>query len=354
MPSYLDKATKKWFCKFYYQDANGKRRQKLKRGFNLKREADAWERQFLTELRSEHEALTLNWPDFVDLYDRDTAPTLAQHTLQTRGYLFKNHVRDAFYQPIGEIAPNTIQTWVNSLTDEFSLAHAQNIYKQMRAIFNHATRLYGLNPNPCQRIRPPTKREAPGEMQFWTYEEFAQVIDNIENIKGRTAVILLYWSGIRKGELLALQWADLQGNTLTINKSMQRLGGKSVVTPPKTAGSVRDILLPSQATEALQVWRESSPQTAGDDYIFDWEKRFIEQGIMDGCKRSGIKRIRVHDLRHSHASYLVSKGASIKLISKRLGHTKTSITLDTYSHLFPSDEHSIISIMEEENKIVSN
>ena len=350
MPSYQDKTTKKWFCKFYYQDADGKRRQKLKRGFNLKREADAWEREFLTELRAEHEALNLNWPEFVDLFDKDTAKTLAEHSYQTRSYILRNHVRDAFNQPVSEIMPNTIQAWTNSLAENNSLTHARNIYTQMRAVFNHAMRLYGLSPNPCHRVRPPTKREAPEEMQFWTYEEFAQVIDNIDDIKARTAVILLYWSGIRKGELLALQWADFKGNTLNISKSLQRLRGRSVVTPPKTAGSVREILLPSQATEALLAWRGSSPQIADDDCIFDWEKRFIEQGIMDGCEGSGVKRIRVHDLRHSHASYLISRGANIKLIAKRLGHTKTSVTLDTYSHLFPSDEHSIVDIMESEIK----
>jgi integrase len=348
MPSYQDKTTKKWFCKFYYQDADGKRRQKLKRGFNLKREADAWERQFLTELRAEHEALTLNWPEFVDLFDKDTAPTLAEHSQQTRGYILRNHVRGAFRQPIGEITPNTIQAWTNTLTDNISLTHAKNIYTQMRAVFNHAMRLYGLNPNPCHRVRPPTKREPPEEMQFWTYDEFSQVISNIEDTKSRTAIILLYWSGIRKGELLALLWSDLQGDTLSISKSMQRLGGRSVITPPKTAGSVRDIMMPSQALEALLAWREVTPQNADHDHIFDWEKRFIEQGIKDGCEMAGVKRIRVHDLRHSHASYLISRGANIKLIAKRLGHTKTSVTLDTYSHLFPSDEHEMISIMEAE------
>lgn len=292
----------------------------------------------------------MDWPDFVDLFDKDTAKTLAEHSRQTRAYILKNHVRNAFNQPISEISPNTIQAWTNSLTEDISLTHAKNIYTQMRAVFNHAMRLYGLNPNPCHRVRPPSKRETPPEMQFWTYEEYIQVIDNIEDIKARTAIILLYWTGIRKGELLALQWSDLYGDTLNISKSLQRLSGKSVVTPPKTAGSVRDILLPSQALEALLMWRESSPQVADTDYVFDWEKRFIEKGILEGCKSSGVKRIRVHDLRHSHASYLISRGANIKLVAKRLGHIKTSVTLDTYSHLFPSDERTIVDIMESEIK----
>lgn len=350
MPAYQDKKTKTWYCRFYYGDPDGARCQKMKRGFKLKRDAEAWEREFLAAIKANHEALSLNWPDFVDLYNKDTEGTIAKSTKQTRFYMNKNHIRHAFNQPIGEIKPSTIQAWTNELTNDYSLSHSKKIYKHMRAVFNHAARLYGLNPNPCHRIRPPMKREVPQEMQFWTYEEFSKIIDNIEDIKAKTAIILLYWSGIRKGELLALQWSDINANKLRINKSLQRIEGRSLVTPPKTPGSIREIILPSQAVDALEEWRGALWGVHDSDFIFYWEKCFIEDGIRQACRDSGVKRIRVHDLRHSHASYLISKGANIKLISKRLGHTKTSITLDTYSHLFPSDEHLLIDLMESEDK----
>jgi integrase len=181
-------------------------------------------------------------------------------------------------------------------------------------------------------------------MQFWTYEEFQKAIKAIDNIKARTAITLLYYSGMRKGELLALTWEDLKGNKLTINKSYQRLHGQDLITPPKTSSSVRTILLPSQATEALHEWRRHSIS----ETIFPFEKEFIEKAIKEVSLETGIKRIRVHDLRHSHASYLISRGANIVLVAKRLGHAKPAETLNTYSHLFPDDEVKLIDIMENE------
>ncbi len=353
MPAYLDPKTQKWYCRFYYEDVDGNRCQKMKRGFELKREALAWERDFLMNIKPEDEAILLPWSRFVDKYNEDTQNTISAHTLQTRTYIMKNHISKAFKKSVNEITPNEIQNWTNGLSERFSLTHSRNIYKQMRAVFNHAMRLYGLHPNPCQRVRPPVKREVAKPMVFWTYDEFSEFILHVSDIKANTAIKLLYWSGIRKGELLALLWSDIEDRTLSISKSYQRLSGESVVTPPKTSGSVRELLLPKQALDALRAWKAVCPATAATDPVFSWEKRFIEKGMEEGCRASGMKRIRVHDLRHSHASYLISKGANIKLVSKRLGHEKTSITLDTYSHLFPSDEQQIIDIMEKDNILIS-
>ena len=134
MPAYQDKTNRTWYCKFYYTDAEGKSRQKLKRGFKLKRDAEAWERQFIHDqrMKSEHAAVSLPWPDFVDLYIKDTDKRLAAHSRQTRSYTIKNHIRPAFSQPLNEISSSTIQAWTNNLTDEYSLTHSRNIYKQTR------------------------------------------------------------------------------------------------------------------------------------------------------------------------------------------------------------------------------
>ncbi len=338
---YKTKSGDKWLAKFYYE-GHGVRKQKLKRGFSLKRDAEAFEREFLFHYQDENVFLSLPWNDFVDRYQAETSSTIGEHTRKTRYYQIKNHIRPAFVHPINEITVVMLQEWTNSLTDKYSLTHARNIYTLMRAVFNYAERVYNLNPNPVKRLKPPVKREMKNEMQFWIHEEFKAVMSAMEDIKAKTAVILLYYSGIRKGELFALLWTDIQGNYLNIDKSLQRLHGKNVITPPKSYDSVRKILLPSQALKALNEWN----MIQKTDEIFPWEKTFIEKGIKQACKDSGIKRIRVHDLRHSHASYLISKGANIKLISKRLGHAKTSITLDTYGHMFPSDEHTLIELIE--------
>lgn len=349
MPSFKDK-NNKWYCKFYYVDSQGENKQKLKRGFEFKRDADKWEREFLTDLKEEDQALTLKWSDFCHLYLKHNLQTISEHTAQNKHYTFKNHVFNAFNKPINEIQPKDIEQYINSIVNDYSLRHVKNIYANIKTVFNFAVRMYGLNPNPILRVNAPYKREFKKEMLFWTLEEYNQVIANVFDIKAKTAITLLYWSGIRKGELLALLWSDvdLKAKTLDVSKSYQRLNGEAVITPPKNQSSIRNILLPDQAIQQLKEWKKTSPSTADHDYIFDWEKEFIENGIKQGCELSGVKRIRVHDLRHSHASYLISHNANIKLVSKRLGHAKTSMTLDTYSHLFPTDEYKIIDIMNQD------
>ncbi len=127
----------------------------------------------------------------------------------------------------------------------------------------------------------------------------------------------------------------------TISKSCQRLKGRAVITPTKTYES-RTIILPNVCLDQLREYHRACPETAPDAPVFIWEKRFIENGLRAGRTAAGVKHLHVHGLRHSHASYLIHRGANIALISKRLGHEKVSTTLDTYTHFFQSDEHSFI------------
>ncbi|NLZ99536.1 MAG: site-specific integrase [Clostridiaceae bacterium] len=152
---------------------------------------------------------------------------------------------------------------------------------------------------------------------------------------------------MRKGELLALKWSRINfaGPTVDIREFYQRLRGKAVITPTKT-GESRIIRLPEVCIDQLKEYRRCIYDPATEDYIFPWEKRFIELGISKGCKEAGVKRIHVHGLRHSHASLLISLGVNIVLISKRLGHAEVSTTLDTYSHFFPDDEKTVVDQLD--------
>lgn len=350
MPAYKYTTQKgiKWLAKFYYIDAEGKRQQKLKRGFNRRSDALEYERGFLTQTDLPDTACSLPWNDFIDQYFKDKTPALAKSTLQTKHYTFNNHIRDAFNCPISEVTTAMIDKWSNSLLPNYSLRHCKKIYTEMRALFNHAERVYNLNPNPVKKTSAPAKREQKKEMQFWTYDEYRSVINCVDDIKARTAICFIYWTGIRKGELLALTWGDITGSKATINKSLQRIRGESIITPPKNISSDRIILLPDRVLKQLDEWKKKQYKPRNEDHIFEWEKRFIEQGIQKGCEQSGVKKIRVHDLRHSHVSYLISKGCNIKLIANRLGHKNVSMTLNTYSHMYPSDEQNLVDVINNE------
>lgn len=347
MPAYKDEKRGTWYCKFYYTDYEGKSRQKYKRGFALKREAEAWEREFLQNVSYQPD---MPFSAFYDLYLKDVSPRLRAHTIQTKTYRVKNHILPFFGDlKLNEIDALTIRQWQNDRLKHIeSLTYLKNLQKDLSAIFNHAVRFYNLKQNPCRLAGQPMKADEKTQpIRFWTLDEYSRVIDCIDDIKARTAVNLLYWSGMRKGELLALKWSriDFNGATVDICESYQRLRGKAVITPTKT-GESRIIRLPDVCMQQLIEYRQCIYDPFPDDFVFPWEKRFIELGISHACKAAGVKRIHVHGLRHSHASLLISLGVNIVLISKRLGHAKVSTTLDTYSHFFPDDEKTVIDQLD--------
>ena len=191
------------------------------------------------------------------------------------------------------------------------------------------------------------------EMLYWTKEEFNSFIEAIiDKRESYLAFMIMYWTGVRIGELLALtpMDIDLENNVIHINKSYQRLNRKDVITEPKTPRSIRDISIPDFLAEDISDYLDSLYNPDSEGRIFPFTKHFLENEMKRGCKESGVKKIRIHDLRHSHASLLVSLGFSPVEISDRLGHEKIETTIDTYSHLYPETRTAIANKLNEKYK----
>ena len=179
-----------------------------------------------------------------------------------------------------------------------------------------------------------------GEMKFWTKEEyltFSRAMMNKE--ESYHAFEILYWCGIRLGELLALtaEDFDFEKKTLRINKSYQRIKGKDVITTPKTRKSNRVLTLPDFLAEEMQDYISRLPYLKVDDRIFTITKSGLHHEMDRGCRETGVKRIRVHDLRHSHVSMLIEMGFSAVDIANRVGHESVKVTY-RYAHMFPNKD----------------
>lgn len=150
---------------------------------------------------------------------------------------------------------------------------------------------------------------------------------------------MLYWCGIREGELLALTPADFNFDkeTVTINKSYQRLKGQDVITSPKTKKSNRTIKMPKFLCEEMKEYLGMLYGLKKKDRIFTVTKSYLHHEMDRGAKAAGVKRIRIHDLRHSHISLLIDMGFSAVAIADRVGHESIDITYQ-YAHLFPSKQ----------------
>ena len=351
MKAEKDKKTGKWLIQYRYTDWQGKRRKSTKRGFATKREAEEWLRNFLITQKADFD---MKFEDFWKMYCADMETRLREHTMRTKKYIVELKILPYFGDKrVNDITAADIRQWQNELIKMgYSPTYLKTINNQLSAIFNYAVRYYDLKSNPCAKAGSMGKSKAE-EMDFWTGEEFRKFIDSVMNKRlSYMAFMTLYWTGMRMGELLALnpKDVDLEKKTISITKSYQRLGKKDVITPPKTPKSKRVITIPEFLVADIKDYMDSLYDLQEDDRLFPITKYYLEHEMQRGIKESGVKRIRVHDLRHSHASMLIELGFSPLEIANRLGHEKVETTLNTYAHLYPNKQTKLTERLDSEYK----
>ncbi|WP_294804136.1 site-specific integrase [uncultured Gemmiger sp.] len=347
MAVYKEEKTNAWRVIYRYTDWTGERKQSQKRGFKTKREALAWEREQLNKATAD---LDMTFASFVEQYTADMKTRIKENTWATKDHVIRTKLLPYFGKlKMCNITAQQIITWQNEMLDhkdenvkKYSPVYLRSVNSQLSAIFNHAVRYYNLRENPCKKAGSMGKKKN-REMLFWTKEEylkFAEVM--MDNPLSFYAFEMLYWCGIREGELLALTPADfdLDKGLLSITKSYQRINGKDVITDPKTPKSVRVVQMPDFLTEEIRDYLKSLYKVKPTDRIFEVTKYYLHHEMDRGAKEAGVKRIRIHDLRHSHVSLLIEMGFSAVAIADRVGHESIDITYK-YAHLFPSKQQEM-------------
>ena len=349
MPAYKDEKTGKWFAKFYYTNWQGIKKQKWKRGFATKKEALGFERDFL-EKQSANPDMTFQ--NLYEIYMEDMAARLKQSTLLTKKAVLQTHILPFFgSKPINEIKASDVRRWqakLMSSPNNYSQTYLKKINTELNSIINYAKRFYDLNTNPCGKAGTIGKAKAE-EMDYWTYNEYIAFREGVKD-KSLSYICfeILYWTGMREGELLALSPADidLDNKTISINRTYQRIEGKDVFTSPKTRKSKRKIPIPDFLCQELSDYIQSRYMLDADERLFPVTKSYLSHEMIRGCKNTGVKKIRIHDIRHSHASLLINQGCDALMLADRLGHEKVSTTLNTYSHLFPHKQQELVHSLE--------
>ncbi|MCD8377161.1 MAG: site-specific integrase [Candidatus Gastranaerophilales bacterium] len=351
MKAQKDPKTGKWLVQYRYTDWTGTQRKSTKRGFATKKEAEQWVRNFLVNQQADFNML---FEDFLQIYYKDMEARLREHTMRTKKYIVDLKILPYFgKRKMNEIKAADIRQWQNELLKQgYKETYLKTINNQLAALFNYAVKYYDLPHNPCRKAGSIGKSHAE-EMDYWTNEEFSQFIVCImDKRQSYMCFLVLFWTGMRLGELLALQVGDvdLENKKISITKSLQRMKGRDVITEPKTPKSKRTISIPEFLAVDLQDYINSMYGVKKKDRLFPVTKYFLEHEMQRGITLSGVKRIRIHDLRHSHASMLVEMGMSPLEISKRLGHEKVETTLNTYSHLYPNAQEKMAEELDKKYK----
>lgn len=316
MPVYKDKVRNTWYCMFYYETWDGTKKHTTKRGFKTKKAAQEWEKEFIASAKAE---MTMTLGSFVKIYFNDKKGELKERSIKNKKYMIDSHVLPYFGEKkMCEITPSDIIQWQNTIREKgYSQTYLRMIQNQITALFTHACNIYGLANNPCKKVKKMGKSDAE-RIDFWTkneYDEFIATIDSDDRYY--TLFEILFWTGCRVGELLALTKddVDFSNNQIHITKTYYRDNQKDNVSTTKTEQSVRTIDIPEFLKVEIQEYINRIYDCTSKERLFPIGHRAVEQKMKRHIEKAEVKKIRVHDLRHSHVAYLVHQGVQPLIIT---------------------------------------
>jgi integrase len=351
--AYKEKDTKKWTAQWSEMTAKGEKKKRRKRGFETKREALEYERQ--KKLNSRR-SMDMKLSEFMEVYFEDKKNELKARTLKNKRYMMEQHILPYFGDMMmSEITASQMIQWQNEMqTKGYSESYLRMIQNQITSLFTHASRIYDLQKNPCKKVKRMGSSDS-RSMEFWTVEEYQKFIQTMEpGTRYYLIFEILFWTGCRIGELLALSPNDVNfdKNQISITKTYYRTGREDVITEPKTKQSIRIVEIPGFLTQEIKDFVDGHYGMPDDERLFPIVQEAVQHKMKRQIEKAGVKKIRVHDLRHSHVAYLINKGIEPILIKERVGHKDIRITLNTYGHLYPNQQRKVADLLDDEKEEV--
>ncbi len=358
-----DEATGKWMYYGSYK-LNGSTKQYKKRGFEKKKDAIKAEILFKENIKEPNATITFKELSY-------QYQVYSEKRIKESSYLTQKAILKYWEDELGEcevkkLTSNNIEKFINKLMQSMSFNSVLNYYTKFRAVLNYAVRQGYIQTNPCDNIdlkKNPNEKKK--DMMYWTVEQFNKFIVNENKPVYHLLFMNQFYMGMRIGETLALQWKDINlvNNTINISKTWADMLRKA--TTPKTNNSYRLITMPQFLSDEYKAFKEN--MNANDnDYIFGMTVPFYRSSVRkemnETIKRTNIKLpqneqipiIRIHDLRHSCASYMINNmvtdgtvNFSVYDIAKRLGDNLDTV-LSVYAHWLPQADKGIVKFMEKD------
>lgn len=355
-----------WVAHATWQEG-GKRRQS-KRTFRTKKEAQS----ALTELLAAHQSGTFVAPSRMPISEF-VEPWLAglenqgRRPTTLRGY--RSAIDNYLLPRLGTVALQELRAsdldamYADLLRSGgrneqgLSMTTVHHLHAVVNKMLHDAERKGLVMRNVARLANPPsltTARSKGPEMRVWTPDELTSFLRSIEGNRNEALFRLLAMTGMRRGEVVALRWSDvdLAHRRLTVNQSASVIDGAEVVDTPKTRRSRRVIDLDPETVSQLKQHRARQREfflmvgvtATASDRVFTNEvgdplrPASVGQAFRRLVEVADVPAIRLHDLRHTHASHLLMAGVNVKVVSERLGHASVSFTLDTYGHVMPGQQ----------------
>lgn len=336
------------------RDENGKRKQKRFSGFKTKKEAEKALQEIIYKLeRGELILSKITVGEFLDeWYKEYCLPKLAPKTLKSYEELINLYFKPYLGSTeLVNLKPLEIQKYYNRLK-ELGLSNTTVNYhhRVLKSALNRAVIWQYIHKNPCDYVEPPSRDKK--EMLVWNNADAHKAEEIFKDSPIYIHLILALYEGLRIGEICALKWEDIdfEEGEMTIRRQAQIVKGELIFREPKTEKSIRKIPLIEKVIKALKEEKKKQIENKlmfGDKYINEYEEyvsvwedgKFKDPGYVSKkfhkilLQNPELPMIRFHDLRHSCASLLVQAGVPMKIISKILGHSQISITMDFYANI---------------------
>lgn len=363
MSVHKNRSNNTWYVKY---------KNKTKRGFKNKREAQLYELNLDLNVDIQEEVIE-------DIYFYDVANDYLESLKRDVTYGYYDKCRTIFNNVI---FPNTENKKICNITEidcrkfrdvvsdlDYATSYKNFILNKYKATFKHATIYFHLVKDPS-RVITTLKRDFNEQMEkkerekaIWSVDEFSKFIQCVDKEMYKQLYVVLFYTGMRLGEALALTWKDYDGKYLDINKSLTNKTDKGtyIIKSPKTVSSIRKIELGDSLVQYLDSFRNEEIKTGCFDenwFIFGRYKPLPHTNVQRykdvAVKKAKVKNITIHQFRHSHASYLINNDMNIVSVSKRLGHSNVGITLETYTHLYDKTDTNMIDFISKSSQNLLN
>lgn len=286
----------------------------------------------------------IRFSEFTEKWLKDYAePRVKASTLRFYSDIVALHLKPRFgkYKLIS-ITPHLIEEYLSDKHKESRLSSTSIGYhlRVLKTILKRAIIWGYLKNNPAQHIEKP--RVEKKEMDFLNVEEIRLFLENVE-LEYYPHFLTAVFTGMRRGELLALKWSDVNWATNQIHVRRSLVLGK--IDEPKSRAAIRAIIMPPLLVKVLKKHKLSCTPSEQDFIFPNREGKILDAGnlikrhLLPALRRAGLRRITFHSLRHSYASLLIAQGENLKYIQSALGHSSAQVTLDRYGHLMPQVQH---------------
>lgn len=357
---------------FLGRDPDGKQHRKWHTVRGTRRDAQRELARLMNEINTGAyvEPARISLAEYLDRWLLDYAkPKVAGTTYDRYQEMIESHIKPALgTYALPKLAPLHIQGFYSRALASgrkdgkggLSPQTVLHFHRLLHKALAQAVKWQLLARNPVDAVEPPKPK--PQEMQVLDEGETATLLRQLEGSRLYVPVLLAVTTGLRRGEILGLRWADvdLARKSITVAQSLERTVDGLKFKSPKTHRSRRAVSLPAMTVEALRAHRAKQGEERlmiGADYDDNdlvcpglggspWRPDVFSASFAKAIRRMAIRQVRFHDLRHSHATHLLRAGVHPKVVSERLGHSRVGITLDTYSHVLPGMQQDAANLID--------